>query len=128
MKKKVFISFDYDYDLELKNVLVGQARNPDSPFTINDMSIKQAIDSNWKYFARQKIRQCDIGIVICGKHTNNASGVAAELSIMQEEGVPYFLLCGRADGNVLKPSNAKNTDGIYKWTWDNLKKLIAGNR
>lgn len=39
-KKRVFISFDYDHDESLKNLLVGQARNPDSPFCITDMSIK----------------------------------------------------------------------------------------
>ena len=42
-KKRTFISFDYDYDLDLKNLLVGQARNDDSPFEITDMSIKEAI-------------------------------------------------------------------------------------
>lgn len=44
--------------------------------------------------------------VLCGKHTNTAKGVAAELSITQEESKPYFLLCGRSDGNVTKPINA----------------------
>ena len=45
-KKRTFISFDYDYDKELKECLVGQARNPDSPFEITDMSIKEKIDDN----------------------------------------------------------------------------------
>lgn len=128
MKKRVFISFDYDHDEELKIALVGQSKNPDSPFSINDMSIKQAIDSNWKYYARQRIRQCDVVIVICGRHTDTARGVSAELSIAQEEGVPYFLLCGRADGNVVKPKGAYNSDKIYRWSWDNLKALIDGAR
>ena len=39
-KKRTFISFDYDHDSDLKNLLVGQARNEDSPFEITDMSIK----------------------------------------------------------------------------------------
>ena len=30
-KKRVFISFDYDNNLSLKNLLVGQANLPDSP-------------------------------------------------------------------------------------------------
>lgn len=47
MKKiKAFISFDYDHDLKLKNALVAQLKLDDSPFEINDVSIKQAIDSN----------------------------------------------------------------------------------
>lgn len=128
MKKKVYICFDYDNDYELKEDLVTQAKNPDSPFEITDMSIKQEISSKWKHFARLKIKKADIVIVLCGRHTDTASGVAAELSITQEERKPYFLLCGRKDGNVKKPQNAKSTDNINKWTWDNLKKLIDGGR
>ena len=47
-KKRAFVSFDYDNDVDLKVLLVGQARNPDSPFEIVDMSIKETIESNWK--------------------------------------------------------------------------------
>ena len=128
MKKKAFISFDYDHDEELKMALIGQAKNPDSPFSINDMSIKEAITSNWKYYARQRIRNCDVVIVICGRYTNTATGVSAELTIAQEEGIPYFLLCGRRDGNVVKPRGALSTDKIYTWSWENLKLLINGYR
>ena len=128
MKKRAFISFDSDHDEELKQALIGQSKNPDSPFSINDMSIKQAIDGNWKYYARQRIRQCDLVIVICGKHTDTARGVSAELTITQEEGIPYLFLRGRADGNVVKPLGANASDKIYKWTLDNLKVLINGAR
>lgn len=128
MKKKAYICFDYDNDYELKECLVGQAKNPDSPFEISDVSIKQEIQSNWKYYARQKIKNADIVVVICGKYTDTASGVAAELSITQEERKNYFLLCGRKDENIKKPKNAKGSDKIYKWTWDNLKALINGGR
>lgn len=128
MKKKAYICFDYDNDYELKECLVGQAKNPDSPFSISDVSIKQQIQSNWKTYARQKIRVADVVIVLCGYHTDTAKGVAAELTITQEEEKPYFLLCGRSDGNVKKPSNAYSSDKIYKWTWENLKILINGGR
>lgn len=128
MKKKVFISFDYDHDEELKIALVGQSKNPGSPFSINDMSIKEAIDYRWKDYARQRIKQCDVVIVICGQYTDSAKGVSAELTIAQEENVPYFLLCGRADGSVVPPKGAYKSDKIYKWTWNNLKLLIEGNR
>ena len=127
-KKRVFISFDYDHDSDLKTLLVGQARNSDSPFEITDMSIKEAISSNWKDKARRRIKSCDVVIVICGKHTASATGVSAELRIAQEEKIPYFLLCGRSDGTFTKPLAAKNTDKVYKWTWDNLKRLVGGER
>ena len=127
-KKRVFISFDYDHDLDIKGSLVGQAKNPDSPFEIVDMSIKEVIASNWKENARRRIKGCDCVIVLCGKYTESAKGVAAELTITQEEGIPYFLLCGRPNDTVQKPSSAKKEDKVYKWTWDNLKLLLEGRR
>ena len=81
MKKRVFISFDYDHDSDLKALLVGQARNVDSPFEITDMSIKETISNNWKNNARRRIKGCDVVIVICGHETNTATGVSAEFKI-----------------------------------------------
>ena len=127
-KKRTFISFDYDHDSDLKTLLVGQAKKLDSPFEITDMSIKETIARDWKENARRRIKGCDVVIVICGKYTNSASGVSAELNLAQKEHIPYFLLWGRTEGNCVKPTTAKSTDQIYKWTWDNLKNLIGGAR
>lgn len=127
-RKRAFISFDYDHDLDLKNLLVGQARHPDTSFDIVDLSIKEVISRDWKDKARTRIKGCDVVIVICGEYTNKATGVAAELSIAQDEMIPYFLLWGRDSKNCVKPTAALTTDKIYKWTWDNLKALIDGSR
>ncbi|MFA5240397.1 MAG: TIR domain-containing protein [Phycisphaerae bacterium] len=127
-KKNAFISFDYEHDLDLKNLLVGQARNPDTPFDIKDMSIKDTISYDWKDKARTRIKGCDVVIVICGEYTHTATGVAAELSIAQEEDIPYFLLWGRSGKSCIQPTSAISTDKIYEWTWDNLKALINGAR
>ena len=127
-KTRTFISFDYDHDSDLKSLLVGQAKNDDSPFSITDMSIKETITKKGKDTARRRIKGCDVVIVICGEHTNTASGVSTELEIAQEEEIPYFLLYGRATKKCIKPKGAKSTDKIYRWTWDNLKKLINGDR
>ncbi len=127
MKKNAFISFDYDNDLNLKNLLVGQARNPDSPFEIRDMSLKEAVSYNWKEYARKRIKACDVVIVLCGECTNTATGVSAELQIAKEEGVPYFLLDGGLR-RCVKPTAASVNDKVYRWTWDNLKLLVGGYR
>ena len=47
-KKRTFVSFDYDHDSFLKEALVGQAKNEDSPFELADWSIKEAISEDWK--------------------------------------------------------------------------------
>lgn len=127
-KKRVFISFDFDYDEDLRNLLVGQAKNPDSPFELADWSIKEPMTGNWKDKARARIRSVDQVIVMCGEHTDAATGVSAELTIAQEEKIPYFLLWGRSEKTCKKPKSAKDGDKIYKWTWDNLKALIGGSR
>lgn len=126
-KVRVFISFDYDHDLDLKNLLVGQSRNEDSPFDIADWSIKEP-SPDWKDKARQRIGRSDQVAVICGEYTDTASGVSEEIRITRDEKKPYFLLWGRADKQCKKPKAALDSDKLYKWTWDNLKKLIAGAR
>lgn len=127
-KTKVFVSFDYDHDESLKTLLVGQSKHGDSPFDLADWSIKEHIDDNWKKHARTRIKSVDVVCVICGKHTDTASGVSAELKIAQEEKVSYFLLAGYSDGGNVKPKAALSTDKIYSWTWPNLKNLIGGGR
>jgi len=126
-KVPVFISFDYDHDSTLKEFIVGQAKLPDSPFEITDHSIKEA-SVDWKEKARAGIRRADQVIVLCGKHMNTATGVNVEIGIARDEKTPYFLLAGYSDGGNEKPTAALDTDKMYKWTWENLKNLIAGGR
>lgn len=126
--KRAFISFDFDHDEELRNALIGQAKNPDSPFNIADWSVHEPFDSNWRERVRSRIRRTDLTIVICGEHTHTATGVAAEVTITQEENKPYFLLWGRPKKTCTKPRNTFATDKIYEWTWVNLKLLIEGAR
>ena len=127
-KTRVFVSFDYDHDESLRNLLVGQSKHSDSPFELVDWSIKEAIDKNWKEHARRRIRAVDVVAVICGLNTNTATGVDAEMQIAKEESISYFLLTGYADKNCQRPKAAKSTDKMYRWTWDNLKVLIGGGR
>ena len=125
---RVFISFDYDNDRELRDTLVGQAKQQDSPFSIADSSLKEPLAEKWRDAVRNRIRAVDLVIVICGKHTDKASGVATELSITREEGKPYFLLSGHPNEICQKPGMALKTDKIYVWSWKNLARLIAGER
>jgi hypothetical protein len=128
MPKKAFISFDYDHDFDLKTMLVGQAKNTDSPFEIADYSVKEPLTGDWKKKVKEKLKLVGIVIVICGEHTDSASGVSTEIEIAQDLEKEYFLLWGRSDKTCVKPKAAKASDKIYKWTWDNLKALVGGSR
>ncbi len=126
--KRVFTSFDFDNDEDLRNLLVGQSRHPDSPFEMADWSVKAHMTGDWKEKVRARIRSVDQVIVMCGTSTNIATGVSVEVMIAQEEKVPYFLLWGRNGKTCVKPVAALTTDNIYNWTWPNLKALIGGAR
>jgi hypothetical protein len=93
-KSRVFTSFDFDHDEDIRNLLVGQAKNPDSPFDLADWSLKQALAGDWKAKIRTRIQMVDQVLVLCGTQTHRASGVSVELAIAQEEDKPYFLLRG----------------------------------
>jgi hypothetical protein len=127
MATRVYICFDYDHDQDLKNLLVGQSKNPDSPFEIADWSIKEP-SADWKAKARERIRRVNQVAVICGLGTDTAIGVNEEIRIARSEQKPYFLLAGRASGSNKKPTAADASDKMYTWTWANLKTLIAGGR
>jgi hypothetical protein len=127
-KKRAFISFDYDNDEGAKKMLVGQALYEDSPFEFKDSSVKEHLTGDWKDKVRRRMDNVDVVIVLCGEKTHTATGVAAELEIAQEKKKEYFLLSAYSDKTCTKPTSAKTTDSLYKWTWDNLKKLIGGGR
>lgn len=126
--KRAFISFDFDNDEALRNLLVGQSKNPESPFGVADWSVKEPFPRNWEEKVRNRIRRTDLTIVICGEHTYSASGVATELTITREEQNPYFLLKGYSNRTCEKPRTAFRSDKMYTWTWNNLKLLISGAR
>lgn len=124
-RKSAFISFDYDNDRDIYGSLVAQSEDSRLPFSISDWSLKEPITEKWKDEVRDRIRRVDLTIVLCGEHTHQAAGVAAEVAILHELGKPYFLLKGRRCKRCKKPGGALKTDEIHKWTQKNLKKLIS---
>ncbi len=124
MATRIFVSFDYDNDARLKDLLIGQAKHPGSPFTVADWSVKDE-SLSWREDARRRIARSEQVIVLCGRRMDSASGVNVEIQFARETGTPYFLLAGYDDSS--RPSGA-SSDKMYKWTWENLKLLIAGNR
>jgi hypothetical protein len=128
MSIRLFISFDYDHDSFLKEALVEQAKNDDSPFEFADASVKAHLTGDWQEKVKGRIERADQVAIICGKNTDEATGVAAEVTIAQGLNKPYFLLAGYSDGGNKKPATALAADKMYTWNWENLKLLIAGNR
>ena len=125
--KSAFISFDYDHDNDLRSNLVAQAGRSDSPFVIADWSVKEPIDEAWKRKVRDLIDRADLTIVICGEYTHQAIGVEAEVTMVQQEAKPYFLLKGRRK-TCSRPKSAPKKKKIHPWTWATLRELIENPR
>lgn len=85
---RVFTSFDYDHDEGLRILLVGQARNPNTPFELADWSVKEAFTGDWQAKVRDPLRRIDRMIVLCGENTHTATGVSSEIEIARAEGSP----------------------------------------
>ena len=90
--------------------------------------MRKPITEKWKKKVRDIIRRTDLTIVICGEHTHDADGVEAEVTIVQKENKPYFLLKGRREKTCTRPKSAPKRKKIHPWTWPILKELIANPR
>jgi hypothetical protein len=123
MAKRIFISFAIE-DVSLRDLLVGQARNENTPFEFVDMSVKQPWDSAWKTNCRTKIKGCDGMIIIVTKNTKNATGQLWEVTCAKEESVPRRGIWGHSDDKPASLPTELDGVKIVYWTWDNIKSFL----
>jgi hypothetical protein len=118
---RAFISFDYDHDLDAKTLLVGQARNAKTPFSIADHSAKSSMPRRkWVDMVRTKMGICDVVIVLVGQTMASARGVHREIEIARELGKPLFgIYVNGAGGRSQLPKGLRRVD-VVPWTWDGL--------
>ena len=119
-KTKIFVSFDYDNDVALKETLIAQSKMADSPFSINDVSLKEK-SSEWQKKARKTIDGCDVFILLLGNNTYQANGVIREVRMARQLGKKRFQL--RKQGNW--PTPVEGPGGVVAWKWENLKVRLA---
>ena len=124
MRKRVFISFDFDNDQTLKTFLVGQSKLNDSPFSVIDFSLREAAPmKTWEAKAKQRISQAHVFIVMLGPRTRFASGVKKEVAMANQLGKQRFQIIGHSYGT--RDWAVPGAGKVYRWDWDNLKKLLA---
>lgn len=122
-KKRVFISFAME-DQSLRDFLVGQARNDNSPFEFVDMSVKKPWDSAWKTNCRTRIKGCDGVLVIVTKNTKEADGQLWEVKCAKEEEIPIRGVWGYKDDKPTSLPTELEGVRIVNWTWDNIANWI----
>ncbi|MCK4552255.1 MAG: hypothetical protein KAU02_04995 [Tenericutes bacterium] len=119
MKKKIYISFDINNDDDVFERFIKEIYDNKYPYHISGTSLGTAfykLDD-----IREEITKCDLVIVLCGYHTNDASNVSLETKIADEEIIPHIYLNGRNNKFlVTMPSKAKDSDVIYQWSLKNI--------
>jgi hypothetical protein len=121
--KKIFVSYDYDQDKSLKDLLIGQAHNPRCPFEVIDGSLKEAApEAHWEERAASRMRQADLVIILVGANTHRAPGVLKEVKLARKLDKKIVQLIGHKDG---PHPRVKGAGVLYKWTWKNLEKILC---
>ena len=119
-KTRVFVSYDYEHDSNLKDTFIAQSKLLDSPFSIHDVSIQEPIP-NWQQEARSVIKSCEVFVVLLGDHTYQAQGVLREIKMARELEKRRFQL--RKKGQW--PKSLKGAGEVVVWKWKNLQKWLA---
>lgn len=120
---RVFVSFDFDNDQQLKHLLIGQTKRQNLPFSVVDGSLKEAApEPRWKEAALKEIKRCDVVVVLVGLHTYKAPGVLAEIAMARDEGKPIVQLIGSRGSGYTR---LKGAGRVVAWTQDNLTKLFG---
>ena len=121
-KKRIFLSYDYTKDHDLKNNFIYQANDRGLPCTIEDFSLQEDhLDPKWKAKARTQIKRCDLVIVLIGADTHSSSGIKTEISLARELNKTVI--------QVL--STKRNYTGVvgiqksYPWKWKVLEPLLV---
>lgn len=123
-KKRVFVSFDFDNDQALKELIIGQAKLDESPFEVADFSLKEAApEKDWLDKARAAINRSEVFIVMLGPKTRKASGVLKEVKLANDLKKTKFQIIGYGAGT--EDWAIPDAGRVYRWNWDNLKKLLS---
>jgi len=122
---RAFISFDYDHNETEKNLFVGQSKNSQTPFSIQDWSAKASMpQSQWETIVKDKINRSNMLIVLVGKTMASAIGVKKEINMAKNQNVPVFgIYVGGADSTSNLPEGLARNRTI-EWDWDNIAATV----
>ena len=123
MRKRVFISFAKE-DSHIRDLMVGQSRNPYCPFEFVDMSVKQPWDHAWKTNCRTKIKGCQGVIAIISSNTGRADGELWEIKCAKEEGIPCLGVWGYSSDHFKTLPQEIMPLRVVSWNWATISQWI----
>ena len=123
---RAFISFDYDHNEVEKILFVGQSKNSKTPFKIQDWSAKHSMpQTQWEKIVNEKIKKCNMIIVLVGKYMASANGVKKEIEMAKNNNVPYFgVYVGGANTSSNLPDGLQRNRTII-WDWEKIANAIS---
>lgn len=122
---RVFISFDFDHNETEKILFVGQSKNSKTPFSIQDWSAKSSMpQSQWEGIVEEKIKKCNMVIVLVGKYMASSIGVKKEVKMAKDNNVPVFgVYVGDANTTSNLPDGLARSR-VIKWEWKKISDMI----
>jgi hypothetical protein len=122
-KKRVFVSFDFDNDRGLKDLILSQIKHPDLEFDVIDHSLHESVpEKTWQNKARRAIARADIVLVMVGQRTYKAQGVLKEIEMSRELGVQVVQIIGYRGGDY---TSVEDAGRLYRWIHENLNELLG---
>ena len=122
---RAFVSFDFDHNEKQKLYFIGQSKNSRTPFSVQDWSAKSAMpQSQWEQIVEDKIKRCNMVIVLVGRNMSSAIGVRKEVEMAARNNVPVFGVYVD-DANYLSnlPIGLARSR-VVNWQWDKIAEKI----
>lgn len=120
-KPRAFISFWFDEDKTIKELFVWQIRLKDSPFEFEDWSAKKPWDEETrKDDCEEKMKKCDLVLVVCWPKTHNCSGVKTEIKIAHKIWLKVFWIDTTNTWRIKRP---EWIDKKCPWRWNDIKDI-----
>ena len=126
---KIFISFDYDQDLNYKNLMVAWDANDRFDFSFNDHSVTDPIDSEKTAYVRQVIKEkmakADCLLCLVGEKTSLSDWVNWEVKTAKELGLN--LVAVKIDPSYESPSELLNSGANWakSFTYSSIVQAIS---
>ena len=119
--RKIFVSFEFDKDKDLRGHFYAQAKPYAQRYRISNCSLREAYETRqWKAKARTAIRECDAVIVLVGQDTHNASGVRTEVDMARSFGKPTLQV--RPQGRPYK--GVPGVECLIPWKWQRIEQWL----
>ncbi|MDD4913090.1 MAG: TIR domain-containing protein [Sideroxydans sp.] len=127
-KKKVFVSYYYDSDRHYKRLLMAWSANDKFELEFEDVSTDVSIRSdNEAYIKRvisDKIKQCDVFIVLVGKKSHRRDWINWEIAKAKEYGKKIVAIKGKRSHTSPEELLSAGAEWVYGFEEKKIREAI----